>query len=72
MENLLVRQENKINQNESELKRMFNDLVEHDTEEERVMSELFYSSVKMIFDMGFELAHELNEELLAETMKDHE
>ena len=69
MENLLVRKVNEKNKKESKLKKMFRDLVENDTEEEKVMNDLFYSSVKMVLDAGFELANELNEELLAETIK---
>ncbi|MFX1274235.1 MAG: hypothetical protein ACFFBP_21720 [Promethearchaeota archaeon] len=68
MENLL-KTEGKYKKSikDSELKRMFKELVVNDTEEEKVMNDLFYKSVKMVFDTGFHLAKELNEDLLADT-----
>ena len=70
MENLLeVKKVKKKGVKESDLKKMFDELVKNDTEEEKVISELFYNSAKMVLDTGFELAKELNEQLLAETLK---
>ena len=69
MENLLEVREPK--EKESDLRKMFMDLGVLDTEEEKVINELFYNSVKMVFDAGFDLANELNKELLAETFKEN-
>jgi len=70
MENLLDKKvKRKQGIKDSELKKMFQELIIHDTEEEKVVSELFYNSVKMVLDTGFDLVNELNEDLLAETIK---
>ena len=70
MENLLdIKGKCKQSIKESELRKMFQELNIHDTDEEKVMNDLFYNSVKMVLDTGFDLANELNEDLLAETIK---
>ncbi len=70
MENLLETKEKcKQDIKDSELRKMFQELAIHDTEEEKVVNELFYNSVKMVLDTGFDLASELNEDLLADTIK---
>ena len=70
MENLLETKEKcKQDIKDSELRKMFQELAIHNTEEEKVVNELFYNSVKMVLDTGFDLASELNEDLLADTIK---
>ena len=70
MENLLeTKGKCKQSIKESELRKMFKELAINDTEEEKVMNELFYNSVKMVLDTGFDLANELSEDLLADTIK---
>ncbi|MFX1236196.1 MAG: hypothetical protein ACFFAS_07480 [Promethearchaeota archaeon] len=72
MEDLLhIREENSEGiRKEPKLKKMFEELAAPDNEAEKVMSDLFYNSVKMVFDAGFELAKELNQELLGEFLND--
>ncbi|MBN1803182.1 MAG: hypothetical protein JW891_16850 [Candidatus Lokiarchaeota archaeon] len=74
MEDLLeIREESaEKNRTEPKLKKMFEELATEDNEAEKVLSDLFYNSVKMVFDTGFDLAKALNEELLAEFFNEEE
>ena len=50
--------------NPSEMKKMFSELNdESDSNVENVLGDLFYRSVKLIFDTGFDLAKKLNLDL---------
>jgi len=50
--------------NPSEMKKMFSELNdETDSKVDNVLGDLFYQSVKLIFDTGFDLAKKLNLDL---------
>ena len=50
--------------NPSEMKKMFSELNgKSDNKVDNVLGDLFYQSVKLIFDMGFDLAKKLNLDL---------
>ena len=58
------RTKKKENPIQAEVNKIVSDL-KGDSEEENIVSDLFYKSVKSFFDLGFELADKLNLELLS-------
>ncbi|MFX1258769.1 MAG: hypothetical protein ACFFAN_12990 [Promethearchaeota archaeon] len=60
-----------IEKKKNEMEEMLKDLGEN-SKENNLINDLFYKSVKMIFDMGFELANNLNLELLDTFKKEKE
>ena len=60
MENLLKpKQESNEVQKMSEIRKMFLDLGQDESKEDEIINDLFFNSVKMVFDAGYELANEL-------------
>ena len=61
MENLLKpKKESKSEvQKMAEIRKMFLDLGQDESVEDEVINDLFFNSVKMVFDAGYELANEL-------------
>ena len=51
----------------SEIRKMFLDLGQGESAEDEVINELFYNSVKMVFDAGNELANDLANDLETES-----
>lgn len=60
----VIEQKKKENSIQAEVNKIVSDL-KGDSEEENIVSDLFYKSVKSFFDLGFELADKLNLELLS-------
>ncbi len=60
----VIEQKKKENPIQAEVNKIVSDL-KGDSEEENIVSDLFYKSVKSFFDLGFELADKLNLELLS-------
>ncbi len=60
----LIEKKKKENPIQAEVNKIVSDL-KGDSEEENIVSDLFYKSVKSFFDLGFELADKLNLELLS-------
>lgn len=67
----VIEQKKKESQIPSDMKKMLSEL-DGDSKVENVVSNLFYKSVKNIFDFGFELAEKLNLELLSSFKLDKE
>ena len=62
--NKQIEEKTKDQLNPSEMKKMFSELNdESDSKVDNVIGDLFYQSVKLIFDTGFELAKKLNLDL---------
>ena len=62
--NKKIEEKTKNQLNPSEMKKMFSELNdESDSKVDNVIGDLFYQSVKLIFDTGFELAKKLNLDL---------
>lgn len=60
MENLLKpKQESNEVQKMSEIRKMFLDLGQDESKEDEIINDLFFNSVKMVFDAGYELANDL-------------
>lgn len=59
-----IEEKTKNQLNPSEMKKMFSELNgESDSKVDNVIGDLFYQSVKLIFDTGFDLAKKLNLDL---------
>lgn len=62
--NKKIEEKTKNQLNPSEMKKMFSELNdESDSKVDNVIGDLFYQSVKLIFDTGFDLAKKLNLDL---------
>lgn len=62
--NKKIEEKTKDQLNPSEMKKMFSELNdESDSKVDNVIGDLFYQSVKLIFDTGFDLAKKLNLDL---------
>lgn len=62
--NKQIEEKTKNQLNPSEMKKMFSELNdESDSKVDNVIGDLFYQSVKLIFDTGFDLAKKLNLDL---------
>ncbi len=71
MENLLKpKKESNDAQKMSEIRKMFLDLGKDESEETEVINNLFFNSVKMVFDAGYELASDLANKLESENKKE--
>ena len=69
VENLLdPKKESKLEvQKMSEIRKMFLDLGQDESVEDEVINDLFFNSVKMVFDAGNELANDLANDLESES-----
>ena len=70
MENLLKpKKESKSEvQKMSEIRKMFLDLGQGESAEDEVINDLFFNSVKMVFEAGNELANDLANDLESESV----
>jgi len=50
-----------------EIRKMFLELGQNESEEDEVINDLFFNSVKMVFDAGTELANDLANDLESES-----
>lgn len=69
--NKLIEEKKNESVNPSEMETMLSDL-KGDNKLDDVVNDLFYKSVKNMFDLGFELAEKLNLELLSSFKLDEE
>ena len=69
--NKLIEEKKNESVNPSEMETMLSDL-KGDNKLDDVVNDLFYKSVKNMFDLGFELAEKLNLELLSSFNLDEE
>lgn len=67
MENLLKpKQESNEVQKMSEIRKMFLDLGQDESKEDEIINDLFFNSVKLVFDAGYELANDLANDFKSE------
>jgi hypothetical protein len=58
-----IEEKAKENLNPTEMEEMFSELKDSGETQDNVLSDLFYKSVQLIFDTGFDLAKKLNLDL---------
>jgi hypothetical protein len=69
VENLLYQKKESKNEvpKMKEIRKMFLELGQDESEEDEVINDLFFNSVKMVFDAGNELANDLANDLESES-----